>query len=152
MSKGSIIKSGLAVMILIVCAVIIYTKAIPSSNISRVVKKDTASTQWTPNETELKEALGAGKPAMILFHSNTCKSCLEMSETVAKIKNGFSGRVAFVDVLVNDERERRFIERFGVAAIPTSVFIAPDGELLDKVVGTIDKDVLQTKLNSMSEM
>lgn len=112
-----------------------------------------APTQLLPAPTLLPEAqldqlLAAGKPTLAFFHSNTCKKCIRMSEIVEKVYPDFTNTVALVDVNAHDERNASLLQRVGIRAIPTLIFIDRTGQ--GRVhMGVMEPDALREQLRAL---
>ncbi len=67
---------------------------------------------------QIEWVLRNGKPAMILFHSTTCKPCQLMEKAVEKVRTDFEPQVAFVDVLVTDPANASLLRQAQIRSIP----------------------------------
>lgn len=90
--------------------------------------------------------LNAGKPAMVDFWASWCGPCRIIAPHVEALAQEFVGKaiVAKLDVDAN----RQTAIRFGIQSIPTLLFFK-DGKLVERVVGAVDKRVLQAKLEAL---
>lgn len=90
--------------------------------------------------------LNAGKPAMVDFWASWCGPCRIIAPHVEALAQEFVGKaiVAKLDVDAN----RQTAIRFGIQSIPTLLFFK-DGKLVERVVGAVDKKVLQAKLEAL---
>lgn len=90
--------------------------------------------------------LNGGKPAMVDFWAAWCGPCRMIAPHVEALAQEYAGRaiVAKVDVDAN----RQTAIRFGIQSIPTLLFFK-DGQLVDRVVGAVDKKVLESKLEAL---
>ncbi len=90
--------------------------------------------------------LNGGKPAMVDFWAAWCGPCRMIAPHVEALAQEYAGRaiVAKVDVDAN----RQTAIRFGIQSIPTLLFFK-DGQVVDRVVGAVDKKVLQSKLEAL---
>lgn len=90
--------------------------------------------------------LNAGKPAMVDFWASWCGPCRMIAPHVEALAQDFVGKaiVAKLDVDAN----RQTAIRFGIQSIPTLLFFK-DGKLVERVVGAVDKKVLQAKLEAL---
>lgn len=144
-------------IVLIVAAVIVYPKLISQmeatpQNTGRVPNNQTAtSAKQSQGEAELAAALKSGKPTMILFHSNACASCKEMTAVVVAVKAEHKDRVNFVDIDVSKMSEANIVYRFGISSIPTSIIFDKAGEQVDQYVGLIEKEQLAAYLTKLED-
>jgi len=90
--------------------------------------------------------LNGGKPAVVDFWATWCGPCRIIAPHVEALAQEYAGRaiVAKLDVDAN----RQTAIRFGIQSIPTLLFFK-DGKLVDRVVGAVDKKVLQEKLEAL---
>jgi thioredoxin 1 len=90
--------------------------------------------------------LNGGKPAMVDFWAIWCGPCRMIAPHVEALAQEYAGKaiVAKLDVDAN----RQTAIRFGIQSIPTVLFFK-DGKLVDRVVGAVDKKVLQSKLEAL---
>lgn len=90
--------------------------------------------------------LNGGKPAMVDFWAAWCGPCRMIAPHVEALAQEYAGRaiVAKVDVDAN----RQTAIRFGIQSIPTLLFFK-DGQVVDRVVGAVDRKVLQSKLEAL---
>jgi thiol:disulfide interchange protein len=79
-------------------------------------------------EAQLDRLVIAGKPALAFFHSNNCVQCIKMMEVVAQVYPEFEDSVALVDVNVYDKANTRLLQRAGIRAIPTQIFVDRSGQ------------------------
>ena len=82
------------------------------------------------------EANRLGLPLLAHFYADWCGPCRAMESSVlnAAEVRGVLG-VKCVAVKVNIEHRRDVASRFGVSALPTDVFVGPDGKVLGRGVG-----------------
>jgi len=99
---------------------------------------------------QYKFAIVNRKPTLVFFHSNTCKSCLQMIDTVYEVYPEFSAQVVLIDVDVYDPQNDDLINRVGINYIPTLVFYNKTGDSLFSI-GVISSEELRQKLNDISQ-
>lgn len=150
MGNSTATKVAVLAVVIVAAAVIIYPKVFGSP---AAQDQDTmaASSSLTPGERALETGLKSGKPTMILFHSNSCVPCKEMSEIVAQVEPELKGRANFVDIVVDDQSEARLIAKYGVNTIPTSVFFDKQGAYIGINVGVIEKEKLIEFLTNLEK-
>jgi thioredoxin 1 len=88
--------------------------------------------------------LNADKPVMIDFWAEWCGPCRMVGPIVEEMHNEYSGRAVVGKVNVDDNPE--VSARFGIRNIPTIIFLK-GGEMVDKSVGAVPKNVLTEKLD-----
>jgi len=131
----------LGVVVLVLAVIIIKEKpqeATPAANPSELA------------EVQLDRALQAGQPTLAFFHSNNCRQCIIMIDTVSQIYPEFSDKVVLVDVNVYEERNAQLLKDVGLQYIPTLIFYDRTGQK-QVSVGVIEAIQLRQKLASLAE-
>ncbi|MBE0447443.1 MAG: thioredoxin fold domain-containing protein [Actinobacteria bacterium] len=152
MANNTLVRVVILVAVVVVAIILVYPKisSVPQQAVQNSAVGTTSQT-LSPGERALGVGLKSGRPTMILFHSNSCIPCKEMSAIVAQISPEFTGRANFVDILVDDQAEAGLIAKFGVNSIPTSVFFNKTGKHVGTNVGVVEKDKLIDLLNSLEK-
>lgn len=108
-----------------------------------------------------------GRPMVVNFFASWCVPCLEEMPDFERVHQEHQGHVAFVGLAENDPADRALamVERTGVTyptytdpdgsaltafggiAMPTTVFIGADGEVLEVVSRKLSEDELRGKLD-----
>ena len=80
------------------------------------------------------------------FGANWCISCKIMSPILEEVEKETGVEIRKIDVDDNEE----MVIAYGIRNIPTLIFIK-DNEIVDKVTGTISKEILINKINEYSK-
>lgn len=67
----------------------------------------------------------------------------------AKVMPDYEGRLAYIDVPAEDPEADGILERFPAPYVPTSVFIAGDGGVIEEYVGALGDAELRAKLDAL---
>lgn len=109
-----------------------------------------------------------GKPVVISFWATWCGYCVDEFEEFAKLQDTLRGRVELVSINLGESSEtvahfladRDFRWNFlldsegttgaayQVNSLPTTVFVSPDGVVVDRTVGSLETNVLISKIES----
>ncbi len=104
----------------------------------------TARPTGATSNDRVSAALGRGTPVVAEFGSNACASCREMKAVLAQLSDRYRGRVEVIDIDI--VRNREYIQRYQIQAMPTQVFYGPDGRELSRNLGTVSADEMVRRL------
>jgi len=111
----------------------------------------------------------AGQPVVLNFFGSWCPPCIRELPAFEAVSQRFKGRVAFVGVTFNDTREaaRGVLERsgvtypagydprndvafdYGLVGMPTTVFISPEGNQVERRDGEFSEVQLEATINRL---
>jgi thioredoxin len=86
----------------------------------------------------------SGQPVLVDFWAEWCPPCRRLAPTVNALANDYAGRVVVAKLNVDDNPA--IPTRFSVRGIPT-LLLFRGGQLVEQVVGLIDKDSLKKLLD-----
>lgn len=93
-----------------------------------------------------ENVINSDKPALVDFWAVWCGPCRMVGPLVEEIANEYEGKAVVGKVDVDNNPETA--AKFGIRNIPTILFMK-GGEIVDKQVGAVSKDVLKQKLDAM---
>lgn len=100
-------------------------------------------------QTRIDQSLAQGKPVMVFFYSEDCRSCREMEKTIDDVFPEFKKKVTLVEVNVYDDTNGELLERTGVHTTPVELFIDRQGtETL--VLDVMSAEDLRAQLEKIS--
>lgn len=100
----------------------------------------------TINFDNLQMLLDGTQPVVIDFWAEWCGPCRMIGPIIEELADEYSGKVAIGKCDVDDNDA--IATKYGVRNIPTILFIK-DGEVVDKQVGAVSKDVLKGKIDQL---
>lgn len=81
----------------------------------------------------LNKAKKEGKIVMLELGSVGCRSCEQMKPVMEKLRTNYKGKIEVICVDVRKDRENG--RRFGVAMMPTQVFLDRSGKEFHRHIG-----------------
>ncbi len=150
MPKKSRLKNkNLLPRILVVAGVLILAILILVFKQDRDFNDAATPTPVSIAELQLDRALQAGEPTLAFFHSDNCKQCIVMMETVNHVYPEFSTLVTLVDVNVYDMKNAGLLKSVGLQYIPTLIFYDQSGEK-QVSVGVMETEQLRQTLAALA--
>lgn len=139
----------LIAVIAVVLGLITYRSMIPGDPAPAASQGTSQENSQGSSQSLIADAKNIHRPAWLLFHSQTCASCIEMEKVYQALKPEFEGKVAFVNIDVNDSRENELLRQYQISYIPTTFLLDGNGEIQTQYVGVLSVDEMRGKLNDL---
>lgn len=95
-----------------------------------------------------REVLEADVPVLVDFWAAWCQPCVILAPVMEKLAADYESRAKIVKVNVDEARE--LAQNHQVMSIPTVVFFK-QGEIKDRSIGAVPKQILAEKLDALLE-
>lgn len=87
-----------------------------------------------------------GLPTIVDFSATWCPPCRQLKPIFAKLEEEFKGRINFITIDVDENPE--ISQAYGVQSIPMLIFMDPNGQIKNTVVGFQTRDQLLETINT----
>jgi thiol:disulfide interchange protein DsbD len=107
---------------------------------------------WMSYENALLAANNSSKPILVDFYADWCGPCREMDKKTYTNEKIIELSLDFECAKVNVDDYPELGIDYGIEYIPTTVFLSPNGEELNRIVGFIDANELTQEMINVKNM
>lgn len=91
---------------------------------------------------------GQSQPTFMSFMGNSSESAKEMKPIIDKLKKKYKGKVIFIDVNMDDEKNKGTVEEYHVSMNPTFIIKNTKGEIKETFMGAAQEEMLTMAIES----
>ena len=110
---------------------------------------------WENNiESAQNLASSADKNIMVFFTADWCSPCRIMKRQVFAdndIMKTMDAKVVPVEINIDDQNAEALVKQYNIGATPTTIFIDPQGKVIDYAVGKVEKSKFLEMLENQKE-
>lgn len=110
---------------------------------------------WTNDiESAQKIADNSNKNIMVFFTAEWCSPCRIMKRQVFAdndIMKAIDAKVVPVEINIDDQNAEALVKQYNIGATPTTIFIDPQGKVIDYAVGKVEKSKFLEMLENQKE-
>ena len=96
-------------------------------------------------DKNFEEIIGSDQPVLVDFWAEWCGPCKMIAPVVEELASEYDGKAVIGKVDVDSNPE--VSAKFGIRSIPT-LLVFKKGEVVDKQIGAVPKNVLSQKLDA----
>jgi thioredoxin 1 len=99
------------------------------------------------NVETIREEIKNGN-VLLKFSASWCYPCKVVGETISSIENDFNN-VSFIEVDIDEVDDDSILTEYKIKNIP-ALFFMKDGLISNKVIGSVNKNVIIENLNKLN--
>lgn len=100
-----------------------------------------------PAATPAQPQLTGGKPTIVAFYNGSIEQQgAKIADILNTCQQQFGNRVQLISLNINDTTAQPLVNTFNVGAVPTMIFLKPDGSITSQLVGDQNKGVVVTRV------
>ena len=99
-------------------------------------------------DANFDELINSDKPVLVDFWAEWCGPCKMIGPVVEQLAGEYEGKAVIAKMDV--DQNAQVPAKFGIRSIPT-LMVFKNGQLVDKVIGAVPKNVLEQKLQAAME-
>jgi thiol-disulfide isomerase/thioredoxin len=107
-----------------------------------------AAITWAGNlNSALREAKSKKKPVMADFYTDWCGWCKKLDRDTYADPEVANLAKKFICVKVNGDKYPELVSKYGVSGYPTIIFLDPDGNKTNAIVGYVNAEGMLSRMN-----
>lgn len=89
------------------------------------------------------------KPTVVTFSAPWCVPCKGLAQAVQKLKSEYGSKIDVIDVNVDNPKNYKIVDAYGVGPIPTVLFLDEHGEVVFYTIGFAGDEVLEARVERL---
>lgn len=136
-------KTKIKLMLAVIAAVVFVACS------GNAKKEQAAEEVAVVEDVQVSDTVAVGaKPKVIDLYATWCGPCKMIAPILEELEKEYAGKVVFEKVDIDENRA--IAEQYQVEAIPTLIFMKPDGTY-EKKVGFMEKDAIKAEIAKLLE-